>query len=88
VHPRWIIRERRTAPEPIGRESYLYRLALDNIRHFSKNPKKVVKAWIDSPGIFPTDTGDSFALGIPIFIINLIARGVMEMDKVTTPATD
>jgi hypothetical protein len=84
VTPRCIIRQRRTAQEPIGRGGYLYQLALDNIRHFSKKPKKMVKAWLDTPGIFPSDTGDSFALGIPLAIINLITLGVGEMNKINS----
>jgi hypothetical protein len=84
AQPRCIIRERRTDQGPVGRGGYLYRLALDNIRRFSKKRKKVVKDWLDTPGTFPTDTGDSFALGIPMSIINLINRGVTEMNKLPT----
>jgi hypothetical protein len=41
-------------------------MAVDNIRHFSKKTKKSVREWVKNN--FPSDPGDSFALGIPLSV--------------------
>jgi hypothetical protein len=66
--------ERRTAPQPIERTDILLVLAIDNIRHFWKKPKKVVREWVVEH--FPEDTGDSFVLGIPMSVLDLIVLGI------------
>lgn len=70
----WEIRERVTVREPLGRDEVLMRMATDNIRHFTKKPKKIVAKWVSDS--FPTDTGDSFVLGIPMSVLDVILAGV------------
>jgi hypothetical protein len=54
-------------------------LAVDNIRHYTKKPKHLVTTWVGEN--WPSDTGDSFALGIPMSVLDVIVAGVLEFSK-------
>jgi hypothetical protein len=66
-----IIHERQTARQPLARKECLIRMAIDNIRYFTKRKKRIVAEWVH----FPTDTGDSFVLSIPMSVLDCIVEG-------------
>jgi hypothetical protein len=49
-------------------------MSVNNIRRFTKKPKKQVRLWVNEN--FPGHTGDRFVLGIPISVLDLILAGV------------
>jgi hypothetical protein len=64
------------APSGDERQDDLVNMAMNNIRRFSKTrkSKKVILEWVEQN--YPQHTGDEFALGIPMRVLELILAGV------------
>jgi hypothetical protein len=70
IHPRVRV------VEDDARREWLKTFVIDNIRHFSKAKRKKaeIRAWVMEN--YPENVGDSFALGIPVLVLNLMLHGV------------
>jgi hypothetical protein len=71
------IHERQTARQPLARNECRIRMAIDNIRNFTKRKKRIVAEWVNEH--VPTDTCDSFVLSIPMSVLDCVVEGVTEL---------